>query len=98
MSSCRVARVRTRSDQPSILLIQHSRKEIAMRFPITCPAALLLASLFTLHAQEKTEPDFAAMSPDQVRQYELDVMRRIADLALIPPRLNTSPLPQYDYD
>jgi predicted neuraminidase len=25
-------------------------------------------------------------------------MRRIADLALIPPRLNTSPLPDYDYD
>ena len=32
------------------------------------------------------------------RDHQLDVMRRIADLALIPPKLNTSPLPQYDYD
>ena len=38
------------------------------------------------------------MSRDEVRGFELDVMRRIADLALIPPTLNTSPLPQYDND
>jgi predicted neuraminidase len=38
------------------------------------------------------------MTPAEVRQYELDVMRRIADLALIPPTLNASPLPEYDYD
>jgi hypothetical protein len=38
------------------------------------------------------------MSAEDVRAYELDVMRRVADLALIPPRLNTSPLPEYDYD
>ncbi|QNN20865.1 exo-alpha-sialidase [Planctomycetales bacterium ZRK34] len=47
---------------------------------------------------ESPETKFEAMTPQQVRQYELDVMRRIADLALIPPTLNTSPLPQYDYD
>ena len=34
----------------------------------------------------------------EVRAFEVDVMRRIADLALIPPKLNTSPLPKYDYD
>jgi len=38
------------------------------------------------------------MTAAEVRAYELDVMRRIADLALIPPKLNTSPLPDYDYD
>jgi sialidase-1 len=69
-----------------------------MRFSITCLAVVLLASLATLQAADKPAPNFAALSPDQVRQYELDVMRRIADLALIPPKLNTSPLPQYDYD
>lgn len=43
-------------------------------------------------------PRFDTMSAEDVRAYELDVTRRVADLALIPPRLNTSPLPQYDYD
>jgi hypothetical protein len=44
------------------------------------------------------ERDVASMAPERVRAYELDVMRRIADLALIPPVMNTSPLPRYDYD
>ena len=55
-------------------------------------------SLVTLRAAEKTEADFAAMSADQIRQYEVDLMRQIAGLALVPPKLNISPLPQYDYD
>ena len=46
----------------------------------------------------EAEDRFAAMTAAEVRAYELDVMRRIADLALIPPKLNTSPLPNYDYD
>ncbi|MBT3290046.1 MAG: exo-alpha-sialidase [Victivallales bacterium] len=45
-----------------------------------------------------TEARFAQMSEEEVRAYELTVMRSIADLALIPPKLNTSPLPKYDYD
>lgn len=44
------------------------------------------------------EARFAAMSADEVRAYERAVMRSVADLALIPPTLNTSPLPEYDYD
>jgi hypothetical protein len=44
------------------------------------------------------EARFAAMSPADVRAFELDLLRRIADLALIPPTLNTSPLPAYDFD
>lgn len=38
------------------------------------------------------------LSADEARAHELDTLRRVADLALLPPRLNTSPLPQYDYD
>jgi len=41
---------------------------------------------------------FAAMSPGEVRAFEMEVMRHVADLALIPPTLNVSPLPQYGYD
>jgi len=49
-------------------------------------------------AQDSAEARFAAMSPDEIRAYERETLRRIADLALIPPVLNTDPLPQYDYD
>ena len=59
---------------------------------------ILLPSLATLHAAENNEDRFATMTPTEVRAYELDVMRRIADLALVTPKLNTSPLPDYDYD
>ncbi len=49
--------------------------------------ALLLVTLSAL-----------AQSPEEVRALEIEVMEKIADLALIPPRLNNSPLPEYDYD
>lgn len=58
----------------------------------------LLAAVSSLHAEEASVARFAAMSRAEVRAYEADLLRRIADLALIPPQLNTSPLPQYDYD
>lgn len=64
---------------------------------LTAFAALLFGPPAATCADD-TEARFAAMTPAEVRAYELDVMRRIADLALIPPRLNTSPLPQYDCD
>ncbi len=53
---------------------------------------------------------FAALTPQQVRAFEdsiqekirgmdrIEAMEMIADLALIPPRMNTSPLPEYGYD
>ena len=60
---------------------------------------------------ESPEARFAAMTPQQIRQYEDEVrqtyragdrspetLRRVVDLAFIPPTLNNSPLPQYDYD
>jgi hypothetical protein len=43
---------------------------------------------------------FAALSGQEptVLAERVAAMERIADLALIPPSLNTSPLPEYDYD
>jgi hypothetical protein len=61
-------------------------------------AALLPAPLSAPETDEEVEARFAAMTPAEVRAYEIDMMRRIADLALIPPQLNTAPLPKYDYD
>lgn len=55
----------------------------------------VLASLTVLDADEAR---FAKMTPAEERAFELDLMRRVADLALIPPKLNTAPLPKYDYD
>jgi len=70
-----------------------------MRHTLLIPlATLLLVSPGEFCAAKDTEARFATMTPDEVRAYELDVMRRVADLALIPPRLNTSPLPDYNYD
>ena len=70
-----------------------------MRYTLLVPLTnLLLVTPGAFCADDGTEARFAAMTPAEVRAYESDVMRRIADLALIPPRLNTSPLPDYDYD
>jgi predicted neuraminidase len=44
------------------------------------------------------EAAFANMTPDEARAYEKETIRRVADLSLLPPRLNTDPLPKYDYD
>lgn len=40
----------------------------------------------------------AADEPPETRAKRIAAMEKIADLALVPPALNTSPLPQYDYD
>ena len=39
----------------------------------------------------------AAEEPS-ARSDQIAAMEEIADLALVPPTLNTSPLPEYDYD
>lgn len=44
------------------------------------------------------EARFAALSPDDICAYERDTLQRVADLSLIPPVVNTNPLPEYDYD
>ncbi len=44
------------------------------------------------------ENRFSDMSQDDIKRFEKDVLRKIADLALIPPEINTNPLPDFDYD
>lgn len=60
----------------------------------------LLVCLLTKPATgvDKTAEAFAAMSPEEIAAYEKEVLRKVADLALIPPVMNTSPLPEFDYD
>lgn len=60
--------------------------------------ASFAASLADLAAEGAPEAPFAAMGPEQIRSFEIEVMEKIADLALIPPVPNASPLPEYDYD
>lgn len=59
-------------------------------------AWLFLCSIVV--AEDAPEAKFAAMTPEQLRAFELDIARRTADLALVPPKFNTKPLPQYDND
>ena len=61
-------------------------------FAILC--LLMVSSAFGQNPEEK----FTAITPEQRRAFEIEVMEKVADLALIPPKLNTSPLPKYDYD
>lgn len=70
-----------------------------MKHPLLLSVLVVLMALPVAgRADDTIETRFSTMSPAAVRAFELDVMRRVADLALIPPTLNTSPLPQYDYD
>ncbi|MDD2459545.1 MAG: sialidase family protein [Kiritimatiellae bacterium] len=63
---------------------------------LTRPLALFLFPAALLAAAP--EARFAAMSPEELRAYERDTLQRVADLSLIPPVINTDPLPKYDYD
>jgi len=57
---------------------------------------------FTAHPESR----FAEKTPEEIDAFERDVaaniktltQREICDLALVPPILNTKPLPEYDYD
>ena len=40
----------------------------------------------------------AAMTADEARAFEIEVMEKVADLALVPPTVNTAPLPAYAAD
>ena len=59
--------------------------------------ALLIATR-SMGLAGESEARFLAMTPPELRAHEIDLMRRIADLALVPPTLNTHPLPKYDCD
>lgn len=45
-----------------------------------------------LHGDDTEKHDFSAMDSEDIRAFEIEVMEKIADLALIPPTPNTSPL------
>jgi len=53
---------------------------------------------FGIGLKAQPSESLESMSPSEAKAFELEVLRKVADLALVPPRLNTSPLPQYDYD
>jgi len=59
---------------------------------------LVLGTSSRALSDETDQARFTRMSPAEIRAFEIKVMEQIADLALIPPKLNTSPLPKYDYD
>ena len=63
---------------------------------LVCCCTLLAGAL--LSADSAPEAPFIKMTQEEIRAYEIDTLRRISDLALIPPEINTSPLPKYDYD
>ena len=59
-------------------------------------ALLMVACILPAGAKDPAKR-FADMTSQDTRTFEIEVMEKIADLALIPPELNTNPLPQYDY-
>ena len=62
------------------------------------PLLGMVLSVGLLRAEDAPEARFASMTQAQVRAFEIEMMEKVADLALIPPVPNTSPLPEYDYD
>lgn len=49
-------------------------------------------------SDDPTPDEIANYTPKQERALERAVARKLADLALVTPRINTSPLPEYGYD
>lgn len=51
------------------------------------------------HPVGKSEPQVSQSRSDSRSEAErIAAMERVADAALVPPKLNTTPLPEYDYD
>ena len=63
--------------------------------PLLC---LALAPFTLLLRAQSPEDRLGKLDAGQAKTFELEMLRQVADLALVPPRLNTSPLPEYDYD
>lgn len=76
----------------SYLQIMHITKRL--RFVLF----LFVCGTSILPAQDAPETAFSEMTPGEVRAFEIEVLEKVADLALIPPTPNTSPLPAYGYD
>ena len=67
-----------------------------MRLSTRC--LLVLLSVVGRLAAEDPSARFTQATPDEIRAFEIEVAEKVADLALIPPTLNTSPLPKYGLD
>jgi hypothetical protein len=68
----------------------------SMKFALTICFASLTALAFA--AEPAPEARIAAMSPEELKAWKLETLRRISDLALVQPTINTAPLLKYDYD
>ena len=64
-----------------------------------CPIFLIAAVVFAmaplLLADDHPEARFTKMTAEEISAYERSLLRSIADLTLIPPKLNTNPGPKY---
>lgn len=69
-----------------------------MRTSIESVGLILLLAAVGFAADHEPAIRWETLAPDAIRAYELDVLQRVADLSLIPPTINTQPLPKYDYD
>ena len=69
-----------------------------MKNPVVATVLPVMFAILSSVYAEDSAARFAAMTPDEVRAFEIEVMEKVADLALIPPVLNTSPPPDYGYD
>lgn len=46
---------------------------------------------------KESEAELLTLSPAEAKAHELKVLRDVANLALLPPRLNNDPLPEFSY-
>ena len=60
---------------------------------ISLTILIFLFLSFLLHAEETSNSP--PLSAEAAKERELEVLREVADLTLLPPRLNTDPLPEY---
>lgn len=63
-----------------------------------CNKHLRISSADDCPEFEKKMARFMAMTDEKARRYQIDTMKMIGDLSLIPPKINTNPLPEYDYE
>ncbi len=87
--------------------MRNIKKIAELELKILCVVMFLVVTVFATVAQNnrnrlrcpnmKKDSKFQKLSPDEVKIYENKVLHQVADLALIPPKINTSPLPEYDY-
>ena len=66
--------------------------------PWLLPCIAVLACVAANASDGGLSERLAAMTPKEIRAFEVQVLEHVADLALVPPKLNTAPLPEYDYD